>query len=112
VVEPESDVKGGVVGGAHGPIDAGIGVVGVAEDGVIEVSGLVGGRGAEAERAEDFFEIVIVGDAEDRGHEKLPDHEQQNERAEGEVDMCAPMDCQSHYVIYLHLPENGYEENR
>jgi hypothetical protein len=26
--------------------------------------------------------------------------------------MCAPMDCQSHYVIYLHLPENGYEENR
>ncbi len=112
-----------MVGGAHRPVDAGIGVIGEMQNCVIEVRSFVGGRGCEAERSEDLFEVVIVGDAEDWGHEKLPDYKQNNECAEGQIDACPPpvagdpsrhhgMDCQSQYVIYLHLPENGDERNR
>ena len=100
-----------MVGGAHRPLDAGISVVCVSQNCVIEVRGLVGGRGAEAERAEDLFEVVIVGDTEDRRDEKLPDHKQHDQCAEGHINACAPMERQSQYVIYLHLPESGYERN-
>jgi hypothetical protein len=73
---------------------------------------LVRGFGAEAQRAEDLFEVVIVGNAKNRRHEKLPDYKQRNEYAKGQIDAISPMDCQRQYVIYLHLPENGDEGNR
>ncbi len=46
---------------------------------------------------------MIVRDAEDWRHEKLPGYKQQDYCGEGQIDAVAAMDCLSQYVIYLHL---------
>ena len=100
------------VGGAHGPIDAGIGIVCEAQNGVVEIWGTVSGDGTEAKAAEDLFEIVVVGHAEGGRHEQLQDEKKQNQGAECEVDLPlarAVMVWTDQHVIYWHLPENGPE---